>query len=94
MILSKPVRAFGGRPLTALVDPLRVSPDALDALELDAGAALYTSPYWLHEECLRVLALTSLRAATAPERAAELAATQEQWMIRLGRGAAASAVAA
>ena len=34
-----------------------------------------------------MLALTSLRAATAPERAVELAAIQEQWMIRLGTGA-------
>ena len=43
LCLLTPMRAFGGRPLVALVDPLRVRPDALAQLERDAGGALTTS---------------------------------------------------
>jgi hypothetical protein len=89
--LLRPMRAFGGRSLAALVDPLRVRPDALDALEREVGAALTTSPHWLWTECLRLLALTSLRAASSPERAMRLAEHQEGWMLRLGGGLLAAA---
>lgn len=84
LILARPMRAFGGRSLAELVDPAAVSPAALDALERDAGAALFRSSHWLHAESLRLLAVCSLRAATAPERSVETAALQEQWMVRLG----------
>ncbi len=84
LILARPMRAFGGRGLAELVDPAAVSPAALESLERDAGAALFRSPYWLHEESLRLLALCSLRAATAPQRAVETAALQEAWMVRFG----------
>jgi hypothetical protein len=94
LTLSRAMRAFGGRALSELVDPQAVKPDRLDELEREAGAALYTSPYWLQREPLRLLALGSLRAATAPERSVELAALQEDWMIRLGKGAAPRAMAA
>jgi len=94
LTLSRPMRAFGGRALGELVDPAAVKPSRLEDLEREAGAALYTSAHWLRREPLRLLALGSLRAATAPERAAERAALQEEWMIRLGTGAAARAVAA
>jgi hypothetical protein len=94
LTLSRPMRAFGGRALSELVDPAAVKPDRLDELEREAGAALYTSAHWLSREPLRLLALGSLRAATAPERSSEVAALQEQWMIRLGMGAAARAAAA
>jgi hypothetical protein len=94
LTLSRPMRAFGGRALGELVDPGAVRPDRLDELEREAGAALYRSPHWLRREPLRLLALGSLRAATAPERSAELAALQEEWMIRLGTGASARALAA
>jgi hypothetical protein len=85
------MRAFDGKPLAAIVDPLRVRPDALAALEREAGAALRTSTYWLREECLRLLALTGLRAATDPAEAVRLAAAQEGWMLRLGGQAEAVA---
>lgn len=84
LCLSAPCRAFGGRPLTALADPLRVRPDALSALARDAGPALFTSPFWVRSEALRLLALTSFRAATEPERAAEVASQYDQWILRLG----------
>ena len=59
--LLGPMRAFGGQPLTALVDPTRVRPDALIALERDAGASLATSSHWLWSESLRLLALSGYR---------------------------------
>lgn len=84
--LLQPVPAFGGQPLSALVDPSRVRPDALAALLRDAGPSLFTSPSLVWAECLRLLALSGLRAATEPERAAESAREFERWMLRLGRG--------
>lgn len=89
--LSRPMRAFGGRPLTALVDPLRVRPDALRQLARDAGPSLFTSPHWIWTECLRLLALSGFRAATEPERAQEIAEQFEGWMLQLGRGVEAAA---
>jgi hypothetical protein len=82
--LRRPMRAFGGRPLTALIDPQRVKPDALFQLEQRVGPALYTSPHWVQRESLRLLALTGLRAATGPGRAREILKQQEAWMIKLG----------
>lgn len=82
--LLEPMRAFGGRPLTALVDPMRVRPDALAALARDAGASLGTSSHWLWSESLRLLALSGYRAATQPDRTPEIAAEFEAWMLRLG----------
>jgi hypothetical protein len=78
------MRAFGGRPLISLVDPGRVKPEALAQLELRAGGALHTSQHWIWSECLRLLALSGLRAATMPERAHEALRRQEDWMMRLG----------
>jgi hypothetical protein len=82
--LLAPMRGFGGRALVALVNPIRVRPDALERLAHDAGPALFTSPHWLRQESLRLLALSSLRAATEPDRATEVAQQFEDWMFRLG----------
>jgi len=82
--LLAPMRGFGGRALVALVNPIRVRPDALERLAHDAGPALFTSPHWLRQESLRLLALSSLRAATEPGRATEVAQQFEDWMFRLG----------
>jgi hypothetical protein len=84
LCLRTPMRAFGGRPLTSLLDPARVKPEALEQLEFRTGPALYTSHHWVWAECLRLLALSGLRAATMPERAAEVLKQQESWMLRLG----------
>lgn len=91
LCLFTPMRAFGGGPLAALVDPARVRPDALMRLAHDAGGALTTSPHWLRTEGLRLLALSSYRSATEPARAPEIATQYEDWMLRLGRPAAAAA---
>jgi hypothetical protein len=82
--LRTPMRAFGGRPLAAIVDPARVRPDNLTRLASQAGGGLYTSPHWLKREGLRLLALSSLRLATEPEHAPEIAEQHEAWMLRLG----------
>ncbi|MBT2457599.1 hypothetical protein [Streptomyces sp. ISL-86] len=84
--LLRPMRAFGGAPLAGLVDPVRVRPDALRQLAQEAGPALYSSPYWLDAEGLRLLALSGWRAATEPEAAESVAAEFEDWMTRLGQG--------
>jgi hypothetical protein len=91
LCLLTPMRAFGGRPIVALVDPARVRPDALEQLERDAGGALTTSSYWIREEALRLLALTSFRSATQPERSPEIAKQYENWMLRLATPLAAAA---
>ena len=83
--LLEPRRAFGGRALTAYVDPLRVRPDALLELSRAAGPSIGTSTHWLWTESLRLLALSGYRLATEPERAPEIAAEFERWMLRLGR---------
>lgn len=82
--LRRPMRAFGGRPLIALIDPERVKPEALFRLEEQVGPALFTSPHWLFTESLRLLALTGFRAATLPDQAVAVLKQQEAWMLRLG----------
>ncbi|UFS71445.1 hypothetical protein LPW11_04425 [Geomonas sp. RF6] len=84
LTLSRPMRAFGGRPLSALVRPERVAPHALREMEREIGGALYTSTHWAWTESLRILALNGLRLATEPERAAEIVKEQESWMFTLG----------
>jgi hypothetical protein len=84
--LRRPMAAFSGRPVTALVDPARIRPDVLADLVRDTGPSLFTSPQLVWDECLRLLAHSGYRAATEPERATELARDFEQWMLRLGHG--------
>jgi hypothetical protein len=68
-----------------------VRPDALARLTQEAGGSLTTSSDWVRREGLRLLALTSFRAATEPDRATEIAAQYEEWMLRLGTPVAAAA---
>ena len=82
--LRQPVRAFDGRPLVSLINPERVKPQTLLALEHKLGPALYTSMHWIWTEALRLLALTGFRAATMPENKADAFKQQEEWMLRLG----------
>ena len=84
LIFDTPMAAFGRRPLSAVIDPARVRPDALAELERAAGAALVTSDHWIRSECLRLLALCGLRVAVDPERAVATLKQQESWMLRLG----------
>jgi hypothetical protein len=83
-VLRKRYRAFHGGTLPSVVDPQRVSPSALEQLERSLGAAAGTSPYWLWNESIRLLALNGSRAAEGAAGLREAAARQEQWMLRLG----------
>jgi hypothetical protein len=91
MCLLTPWRAFGGRALVALVDPLEVSPARLARLEAEAQRGQGRSTLWLWQECVRLLALAGSQAATSPERAAAIAEAQEDWMLRLGQTVRAAA---
>jgi hypothetical protein len=84
VVLYRPYDAFGGRPLTRLIDPARVSPSSLDRLARDAGAAAFTSPYWAWNEGIRLLALAGYRAGLGATELRDAVRQQEQWMLRLG----------
>jgi hypothetical protein len=84
LCLDTPQRAFGGRPLRALIRPERVSPAELGALEQRLGTSLHTSMHWIWTECLRILALTGLRLATGSAQAGQVLKLQETSMLRLG----------
>ncbi|MGO4690707.1 hypothetical protein [Glaciibacter sp. 2TAF33] len=78
--LGSPVPGLGGRPMTSVVDPTRVSPSALADLEHDAGASLWVSPHWRRTEGIRLIALAGLREAERPLDAALWIARARDWM--------------
>jgi len=78
------MRAFGGRPLYQLADPLRASPLELAALARRAGESLYTSTYLQRQESLRILAWNTLQVATNPDDAPALSRQLEDWLLRVG----------
>jgi hypothetical protein len=84
LTFDTPQRAFRGRPLRALIQPERVSPAELSALERRLGASLYTSMHWVWTECLRLLALTGLQLADGSIAAGPALELQEAAMLRLG----------
>ena len=84
LTLDTPMRAFNGRPLRALIQPERVSPQALNELHKRVGAALFTSAHWLWSEPLRIMALTGMQLAMKPTELKNILALQEQSMLRLG----------
>jgi hypothetical protein len=84
LAVATPMRAFGGRSLAEVISPDRVSPAALDELERRMGPALFTSSHWIWTECLRLLAITALRAGRAPRSSNVLPPPADQWMLRLG----------
>ncbi|HYD53927.1 MAG TPA: hypothetical protein VEA99_14920 [Gemmatimonadaceae bacterium] len=83
-VLDAPYRAFGGRPITALIDPRRVSPPALEQLARQAGTSAFTSTYWSWNEAVRLMALNGYRAGLGAAELREATAAQERWMLRLG----------
>jgi hypothetical protein len=75
----EPMRAFGGRPLSALADPRKVAPAELEGLASRAGPSLLTSSYLRRLEPMRILAWAVLR-----QQAAGGAAEVETWLRRMG----------
>jgi hypothetical protein len=57
----RPMTAFGGRPLCALADPMRVSPTALEELARRAGPSLLTSQYLARRDPLMILSWLTTR---------------------------------
>lgn len=84
LLLRGSYRAFGGVPITRLVNPSRVAPMELERLEREAGASAFGSPYWVWNEAIRLLALTGYRAAGSADALRKAASQQERWMLRLG----------
>lgn len=84
LTLDTPQRAFRGRPLRALIQPERVSPAELQAMESRLGTSLYTSMHWVWAECLRLMALTGWQVAATPATAGGVLKLQEDSMLRLG----------
>lgn len=84
LTLKKPFRAFGNKPLTAIIDPAEVSPQSLLKLQEVAGPALYTSHAWIWKECIRLLAHNGYFIALGTGNLPALYKQQEEWMIRLG----------
>ena len=82
--LREPMRGFHGRALSEMINPDRVKPATLLAMERQMGAALYTSMHWIWTEALRLMALSGLHIATAPARKVETYAQPEEWLLRLG----------
>jgi hypothetical protein len=91
VVLSRPYRAFGNRPLTALIDPQRVSPQSLDQIRRDAGNSAFTSTYWTWNEAIRLLAATTYRAGESQASLRESMKDQEAFMLRLGAQRAVAA---
>jgi len=79
-----PMRSFGGRPLTAIVDPRRASPPALAQLVRQAGASLTTSTYLQRRESIRILTWLATRASADPARATEHRRNLGAWLSRIG----------
>ena len=80
----EPMRAFGGRPLTALVDPRRASPQALAELARRAGPSLLTSAYLQRRESIRILCWLATRGPLDPARGASHRRNLEDWLARVG----------
>jgi hypothetical protein len=91
LCLHASLRAFHDRSVIELVDPRRVAPAELTALERRAGPSALTSPHWLRAEGLRMLALSSYRAATRPVGGVQATAEYDEWMMRLGGDVLAAA---
>jgi hypothetical protein len=87
IVLHSQYHAFGGRSLAQLVNPMRVSPAALEQLRREASLA---SPYWLWNESIRLLAMTGYRTGLGAREARDGIDEQEKFMLQLGmlRGAA------
>jgi hypothetical protein len=78
--IDAPVPALGGKAMTAIHDPARVSPAALAELERSAGPALWTSPHWRRAEGIRILALAGLREAEDPAKSTQWIERARGWL--------------
>lgn len=83
----RPMRAFRGAPLPAVLDPRQVHPASLQVLEQQAGGSLLTSSYLRRRHALRILALLATRAVLDPRNAEEHRSRLRAWVSDLGADA-------
>ncbi|MGQ0718387.1 MAG: hypothetical protein ACT4NP_13970 [Pseudonocardiales bacterium] len=83
----RPMRAFRGAPLPAVLDPRQVHPASLQVLEQQAGGSLLTSSYLRRRHALRILALLATRAVLDPRNAEEHRSRLRTWVSDLGADA-------
>ncbi|GAB2603576.1 hypothetical protein [Kribbella endophytica] len=76
-------RSFGGRPLSSVADPGRVSPSALQELRRTSADSLLTSTFLARNESLRILALLTSDQPLDPSAATERTARLHDWLARL-----------
>lgn len=79
-LLGAPVPALGARPMTAVIDPARVSPTALADFERTAGGAAWASPQLRMSDGIRLIALAGLREAETPDDAQHWIDRAHNWM--------------
>ena len=79
----RPMAAFGGRPLHALVDPMLVSPAALEATARRAGGSLLTSQYLARRAPLPILTWLSVQPMLDPTNANAHRLALQGWLARL-----------
>ena len=83
----RPMRAFRGAPLSAVIDPRAVSPDRLRELERQAGGTLLTSSYLRRRHSLPLFALLSTRAVLDPANAEAHRTRLRDWLRDVGADA-------
>ena len=83
--LAAPVPALGAKPMTDVLDPQRVSPTALTALERNGGPALWSSAHWRRSEGIRIVALAGLREAEHPNTAPAWIDRARAWLTTEAR---------
>lgn len=79
----RPFRAFGGRALSSLADPERVSPTRLAELARQAGDTLLTSAFLARSDSLRILALLTADQPLDPAATTARTARLHDWLARL-----------
>lgn len=84
LILSTPQTCFRGHSLSGLIDPWKVSPNALIKFELENKHKFNNSSF-VYTECLRILALNGFRTATQSNLFSENTKIQESFMLNLGK---------
>jgi hypothetical protein len=83
----RPLRAFRGAPLSAVLDPRAVSPNRLRELEKQAGGTLLTSSYLRRRHSLPLFAQLSTRAVLDPANAEAHRTRLRDWLRDVGADA-------
>ena len=80
----RPMAAFGGRPLAAVINPRRTSPGALAAMAAQAGQALLSSSYLAARDPVRILAWLVGCHGQADAHPIDQCCALRSWVISVG----------